>query len=210
MTSFLLVGGRYGRHLHSQGRLHHPDQEAHHEVAEGQVAGPGQQSREAHAVQRNLWQEYQGVSLRFSFSDLLPSELIKQYPNTSSSSPRSILMRWRSSKWWLGTLAATGVRWRRKTSATAPPSRSPWRVSENGGWAADAARADVSSRSIPNVPPLQLLLLQRRSRRSTQIFCLPSRGRKCAAALHFSLSEWPLSSAHMNTHTHRGKAIRHT
>lgn len=36
--------------LHSQGGLNHPNQKTHHEVAEGEVDGPWQQGREAHAV----------------------------------------------------------------------------------------------------------------------------------------------------------------
>lgn len=45
--------------------------------------------------------------------------------------PRSTLMKWRSSKWSLVMLVATGVRWQPKTSVTAPPLRSLLKVSEN-------------------------------------------------------------------------------
>ena len=44
------VTGRRGFGSHGEGGLHHADEEAHHEVAEGEVAGPWQQGRETPAV----------------------------------------------------------------------------------------------------------------------------------------------------------------
>lgn len=55
----------------------------------------------------------------------------KPSPLNSTSLPRSTLMKWRSSKWSRGMLAATGVRWHPRTNVTAPPLRSLLRVSEN-------------------------------------------------------------------------------
>lgn len=46
--------GRKGRDLCGQGGLQQPAEEAHHEVAEGEVAGLGQQGGEAPAVQGDL------------------------------------------------------------------------------------------------------------------------------------------------------------
>lgn len=105
-------------------------------------------------------------------------------PLRSNFSPpqRSTLMKWRSSKWSLEMLAATGVRWRQKTSVTAPPLIFLWRVSENGLWpnkpAADSGHTDVLVRS--RLTRSLHLLLQLYSKGSRQTFCLPSRGRKCA------------------------------
>lgn len=55
---------REGRDLRGQGRLLPPAEEARHEVAEGEVAGPGQQGREAPEVQRDVRQEHQGERVR--------------------------------------------------------------------------------------------------------------------------------------------------
>lgn len=46
----LFGDGRNRCLLHSQGGLNHLDQKTHHEVAEREVDGPGQQGWEAHAV----------------------------------------------------------------------------------------------------------------------------------------------------------------
>lgn len=97
---------------------------------------------------------------------------------------RSILMKWRSSKWSLETLVVTGVKWLQKTNVTAPPLRSLLRVSENrlapAKAATDSIHTDVLIWSRNNVRSLQLLLLQLHIRTSRQIFCLPSRERKCS------------------------------
>lgn len=60
----LFVNGRIGYHFHSQGGLHHPDEETHHEVAEGEMDGPRQQGRETHAVQRDVRQKHKGVCVK--------------------------------------------------------------------------------------------------------------------------------------------------
>lgn len=95
--------------------------------------GSWQQGWKTHAVQRELWQKYQGgvVTERMTFisniEDLIP-QLNHIFTNMLH---RSIPMKWRLSRWSRATLGATGVRWRLKTSVTAPPLRFLWRVSEN-------------------------------------------------------------------------------
>lgn len=75
------MNGRSGHHFHCQGWLDHPDEKTHHEMAEGEVAGPWQQGWETHAVQRNLWQKYQGVCVSV-WSDPLLSEITNRLRNT--------------------------------------------------------------------------------------------------------------------------------
>ena len=57
------VIGRRGHGPHRQGGLHHADKEAHHEVAEGEVAGPRQQGRETPAVQGDVRPRNQGTQI---------------------------------------------------------------------------------------------------------------------------------------------------
>lgn len=45
-------------------------------MAEGEVAGPGQQGWEAPAVQRGLWQEHQGVYAPCNLCTLIIKEII--------------------------------------------------------------------------------------------------------------------------------------
>lgn len=79
--------------------------------------------------------------------------------------------------------AATGVRWRPRTSVTAPPLRSQWRVSEwkkNYGPPWPQTPGFHARRRYDGDPNVLLLSLQPRNRGSKLIFCLLSRGRKCS------------------------------
>lgn len=174
------VNGRNRCHLHSQGGLDHPDSKTHHEVAEGKVAGPRQQGRETHAVQRNLRQEHQGVHTEACMF-VWNFRLLWKDNRVTLFSKRSTPTRWRSLKWSPEMPVATGARWRPKTSATAPLLRSRLRVSGNGPpWRGPPGfRACWRLFLIWSRPNVRLLPLQLRSRSSRPTFCLPSRERKC-------------------------------
>lgn len=95
----------------------------------GSKAGKHMQFKETYDRNTKVC-DRQGHSF-YAFSDVV------LFLRSNISPLRSILMRWRSSKWSLEMLGATGVRCRQKTSVTAPPLRWLLRVSRNAIWLAE-------------------------------------------------------------------------
>lgn len=125
--------------LGQSGRIH-PGEEAYHEVAEGQVAWLGQQSRQALAVQGDLRQEHKGRPISTSAISCFVCWHLDQEESVRLADlklacffgffflSRSTCTKCELWKWWTATRAAIAARWPPRTSVTAAPSRCPCRV----------------------------------------------------------------------------------
>lgn len=171
-------------HLHRQGGLHHPDQEAHHEVAEGQVAGPGQQGRQAHAVQRDLRPQHQGA------------HNVQKRPSCHFAPPLTWVIRWcliPPKDLHLRDEGHKSGRGRcRQLQVWGDGQGQVWQLhlrDLSGGWVSGKKMTVPPGHRPPGFharrrhdgdPNVLLLSLQPRNRGSKLIFCLLSRGRKCS------------------------------